>query len=135
MVKGILDRGANVRAGSVLRGLPDNGTPYFFPSSRTKRPIQQKSLTETKWHLRSPDKVKGGQTYRPEQLWLTTIDDHDLRRTVRTGLARLGCPSEIVEAALGHSQKGIEGTYNLHGYEEECREWLQRWADHLDTLI
>ena len=38
-------------------------------------------------------------------------------RTVRTGLSRLGCPSDVAEAILGHSKKGIEGTYNLHGYE------------------
>lgn len=59
---------------------------------------------------------------------------HDLRRTVRTSLSRLGCPTDIAEAILGHSKKGIEGTYNLHKYENECAEWLQKWADHLDSL-
>ncbi len=60
---------------------------------------------------------------------------HDLRRTVRTGLSRLGCPSEVAEAVLGHSRKGIEGTYDLHRYEAECKVWLQKWADYLDTLV
>ena len=60
---------------------------------------------------------------------------HDLRRTVRTGLAKMGCPSEIAEAVLGHAPKGIVGTYNLHRYNSECREWLQKWANHLDKLI
>jgi len=99
--------------------------------------LQQKSLTETKWHIKNPDKVKGGRFYKPEQLWLDSIKDwspHDLRRSVRTGLSRLGCRSEVAEAALGHSRKGIEGTYDLHSYEQECREWLQRWADHMDAL-
>lgn len=111
---------------------------YLFPSTRTKRPIQQKSLSETKWHLRNPDKVKERHNYKPHQLWLDTIDDwspHDLRRSVRTGLSRLGCPNEVAEAILGHSRKGIEGTYDLHKYEDECKEWLQKWADHLDSLI
>ncbi len=45
---------------------------------------------------------------------------HDLRRTVRTELAILGCPTSVAEAVLGHSPKGIEGTYNLHRYENEC---------------
>jgi len=125
------------QAVAFLRQLPANGSPYLFPSSRTGLPIQQKSLSEIKWQLRNPDKVKENRAFRPEQCWLETINDwspHDLRRSVRTGLARLRCPSDVAEAILGHSQKGIEGTYNLHGYEEECREWLQRWADHLDTL-
>ena len=60
---------------------------------------------------------------------------HDLRRTVRTGLSRLGCPSEVAEAILGHARKGIEGTYDLHKYENECKVWLQKWADYMDTLF
>ncbi|MCK9503290.1 MAG: tyrosine-type recombinase/integrase [Porticoccaceae bacterium] len=111
---------------------------YLFPSTRTKLPIQQKSLSETKWHLKNPDKVQNGQRYKPHQLWLNEMDDwspHDLRRTVRTGLSRLRCPSEVAEAILGHSRKGIEGTYDLHKYEKECREWLQRWANHLDDIL
>lgn len=121
-----------------LRQLKLNTTVYLFPSSRTGVPIQQKSLSETKWHLKNPEMVQNRRVYRPAQLWLSTIPDwspHDLRRTVRTGLSRLGCRSEVAEAILGHSRKGIEGTYDLHGYEPECREWLQRWADHLDTLL
>ncbi len=111
---------------------------YLFPSTRTKMPIQQKSLTETKWHLKNADKLKNGVTYKKHQIWPENMEDwspHDLRRTVRTGLSRLGCRSEVAEAILGHSRKGIEGTYDLHRYEPECREWLQKWADHLDGLI
>lgn len=110
---------------------------YVFPSTRTGLPIQQKSLSEMKWHMKNPEKVANNRSFRPEQLWLDGIPDwspHDLRRTVRTGLSRLGCRNEVAEAILGHSKRGIEGTYDLHTYEPECREWLQRWADHLDTL-
>ncbi len=32
---------------------------------------------------------------------------HDLRRTTRTGLARLGCPFEIGEFILGHRLPGV----------------------------
>ncbi|MDI1300932.1 MAG: tyrosine-type recombinase/integrase [bacterium] len=126
------------QAVAFLRQLRLGTETYLFPSTKTGQPLQQKSLTETKWHLKNPDKVKNGSSYRPQQLWLDSIADwspHDLRRTVRTGLSRLGCRSEVAEAVLGHSRKGIEGTYDLHNYEDECREWLQRWADHLDTLM
>lgn len=98
---------------------------YLFPSQKTGKPIQQKSLTEQSWHLRQTNRMLDIEHWTP----------HDLRRTVRTGLARLGCRSEVAEAILGHSRKGIEGTYDLHGYEVECREWLQMWADHLDSLL
>lgn len=123
---------------NFLKGLELMSDIYLFPSTRTKLPIQQKSLSETKWHLKNPEKVKNGQRYKPHQLWLEGIEDwspHDLRRTVRTGLSRLGCPNEVAEAILGHSRKGIEGTYDLHKYEKECGVWLQKWSDHLEVLI
>ncbi len=97
---------------------------YLFPSSKTGLPIQQKQLTEQAWRLRRDNRMLNIKPWTP----------HDLRRSVRTGLSRLGCPSEVGEAVLGHSKKGIVGTYDLHQYEPECREWLQIWADHLDEL-
>lgn len=51
---------------------------------------------------------------------------HDLRRTVRTQLAGLGCPSDVAEAVLGHLQPGVEGVYNRHHYDAERREWLTK---------
>lgn len=55
---------------------------------------------------------------------------HDLRRTVRTGLAKLGCPMEIAELILGHAVgSGVAETYNRHKYLDEQREWLQKWCD------
>jgi len=98
---------------------------YLFPSTKTGLPIQQKQLTEQAWRLRRDKKMLDINPWTP----------HDLRRSVRTGLSRLGCPSEVGEAVLGHSKKGIEGTYDLHQYESECRHWLQVWADHLDELV
>jgi integrase len=110
---------------------------YLFASERTGKPILQKSLTEIKWHLQNPDKVKAGSYLKPNQLWPKDMENwapHDLRRTVRTGLSKMGCRSEVAEAILGHSRSGIEGTYDLHGYEAECKEWLQKWADYMDFL-
>jgi integrase len=98
---------------------------YLFPSTKTGLPIQQKQLTEQAWRLRRDNKMLDIKPWTP----------HDLRRSVRSGLSRLGCPSEVGEAVLGHSKKGIVGTYDLHQYESECRNWLQVWADHLDGLV
>ena len=59
---------------------------------------------------------------------------HDLRRSVRTRLAKLGCPDEIGEAALGHVVGGIKGVYQMQRHEEAVGEWLERWAAHLGAL-
>jgi len=98
---------------------------YPFPSQKTRLPIQQKQLTEQAWRMRVSNKMVDLPAWTP----------HDLRRSVRTGLSRLQCTNEVAEAVLGHSRKGIEGTCDLHRYEAECRQWLQKWADHLDALI
>lgn len=98
---------------------------YLFPSQRTGKPIKQKQLTESAWVMREGNVMLDIPRWTP----------HDLRRTVRTGLSRLQCPSEVAEAILGHTKKGLIGTYDLHRYTEQSREWLQRWADHLDTLV
>ena len=83
------------------------------------------------------NKLSSRRKYTVQQCWLenmTNWSSHDLRRTVRARLSRLGCPCEIAEAVLGHLPKGIEETYNLHSYENECKLWLQKWVDHMDTL-
>jgi integrase len=97
---------------------------YLFPTQKTRKPIQQKQISEQAWRLREDGQMIDLPHWTP----------HDLRRTVRTGLAKLGCPTEVAEAVLGHSKKGIVGTYDLYSYATECRTWLQKWADHLDEL-
>ncbi len=97
---------------------------YVFPSQRSNSPILQKQLTQSTWRMRRDGDMMEMPPWSP----------HDLRRTVRTELARMGCPTEVAEAVLGHSAKGIEGTYNLHKYESECRDWLQRWANALESI-
>ncbi len=59
---------------------------------------------------------------------------HDLRRTVRTGLARLGIRPDIAERCLNHAQAGIIATYDTHHYLEEKRDALTQWADHLRVI-
>ncbi|HQR71331.1 MAG TPA: tyrosine-type recombinase/integrase [Burkholderiaceae bacterium] len=60
---------------------------------------------------------------------------HDLRRTCRTGLARLRVEPHIAERVLNHAQERIAGTYDVHDYLDEKRVALDRWAEHLSGLI
>lgn len=108
-----------------LKVLRLNSETYLFPSQATKKPIQQKYLTENSWRLRESGQMLDILHWTP----------HDLRRTVRTGLSRLQCPNEVGEAVLGHTRGGVEGIYNLYKYDAECRKWLQIWADYMDSLI
>ena len=63
---------------------------------------------------------------------------HDLRRTVATGLQKIGVELTVTEAALGHvggSRAGIVGIYQRHAYADEKRQALVLWAEHLMDLV
>lgn len=59
---------------------------------------------------------------------------HDLRRTFRTGLSRLGVAPDIAELALGHARSDLEATYNKDKREALVREAFERWAAHIETV-
>jgi integrase len=60
---------------------------------------------------------------------------HDLRRTFRTGLGRLGIPSHVAELAINHTRGGIEAVYDRHRYEREIGAALALWADHVSAIL
>src|SRR3954447_17811658 len=56
------------------------------------------------------------------------------RRTLATGLQRLGVRLEVSEAVLNHlsgSRAGIVGIYQRHDWAEEKRAALDAWSAHL----
>ena len=57
---------------------------------------------------------------------------HDLRRSVATGMQRLGISFEAIEAVANRTLvQGAGKAYHRHDYLEEKRAALHRWADHL----
>jgi integrase len=63
---------------------------------------------------------------------------HDIRRSVASGLQRLGVPLPVTEKILNHASGsfgGIVGVYQRHDYETERRVALERWADHISSII
>jgi integrase len=59
---------------------------------------------------------------------------HDLRRTIATGLQRLGVRLEVTEAVLNHisgTRGGIAGVYQRHEWVAEKRVALDAWAAHV----
>lgn len=63
------------------------------------------------------------------------ITPHDLRRTVGTGLGRLGFSRFIQDKVLAHKDRTIGGIYDRYEYLDEKRLALEAWADHLVALI
>lgn len=62
---------------------------------------------------------------------------HDLRRTVASGMARIGVAPHVIEKVLNHQSgiiSGVAAVYNRYGYEQEKRVALERWAGFLTQL-
>jgi integrase len=77
----------------------------------------------------------------------TTLDEnsgvknwrlHDLRRTMATGLQKLGVRLEVTEAVLNHvsgSRSGIVGVYQRHEWADEKRIALDAWGEHVAAIV
>lgn len=60
---------------------------------------------------------------------------HDLRRTARTMLARLGVIEEVAEAVIAHKKKGIKAVYNLYEYWPEKKAALELLEQELLRIL
>ena len=111
-------------ARAILDAMPrGTGGEFLFSNSNGKRPV-------TAWgHAKG--KIDAVAKIDPWRL-------HDLRRTVATGLQRLGVNLVTIEAALGHvggSRSGIVGVYQRHSFSAEKRTALEAWGAHVMALV
>jgi integrase len=60
---------------------------------------------------------------------------HDVRRTVRTGLGRLGIAPHVAERVINHVKGGVEAIYDRYRYEGEIKAALAIWADHVIAIV
>jgi hypothetical protein len=60
---------------------------------------------------------------------------HDLRRTMRTGLGRLGIRPDVAEMAINHVKVGIVAVYDRYRYEPEIAAALAQWAEHVMAVV
>jgi integrase len=122
-----------------------NGEPHTIALSAPARALVQqlphvsKSQFVFTTNARTP--ISGWSRAKAELDTLAKIDPwrvHDLRRTVATGLQRLGIGLQFVEAVLGHvsgSRAGVVGIYQRHDYDAEKRAALEAWGAHVMALV
>lgn len=120
------------RAETIIRrrmGVHGNG--FLFPSEKGGH-VEQKVIQTAVWFHMPHSKTR--PNWERPRLPVEKWSPHDLRRSVRTILAAMGCPSEVAEAILGHVPPGIVGVYNRHTYDQEKREWLGKLSARLEEL-
>jgi integrase len=110
----------------VLPGAMGNA---FEGWSKSKR-----ALDDAMAQARTKAAAEAGIEPGPTAAWTL----HDLRRTLATGLQRLGVRLEVTEAVLNHisgSRAGIVGVYQRHDWATEKRNALNSWAAHVLTAV
>jgi integrase len=60
---------------------------------------------------------------------------HDLRRTSRSLLSRIGVPDTVAELTLGHRIPGVAGIYNRHSYFDEKSDALAALAMEIKRIV
>jgi integrase len=60
---------------------------------------------------------------------------HDTRRTMRTGLSKLGVAPHIAELTINHVKGGVAAIYDRHRYERDIKQALALWAEHVASII
>lgn len=138
---------------AMLANLPRKGT--FVLTSRGFRrvpgkPVAEDRLTDRDRPISGYSKIKTAlntkvaaimaedATERGEQAPTEAREAwrfHDLRRTVGTGLARLGILTSTISRVLNHKEGGVTAVYNRYGYLDEKRAALDKWARHVETLV
>jgi integrase len=101
-----------------------SGSRYVLPNLDGTGPIDAKHITRSVARCLKRFKRHGKAAFTA----------HDLRRTGRTGLARLGVSVSIAERVLNHARERIEATYDIHDYIDEKRATLENWALYLQAL-
>jgi integrase len=117
------------------------GSPYLFPSTRARKLVPGASPAQ----VRAARPISGFSSGKREVDRLIAAANadtplpswrwHDLRRTVRSNLSRLGINRDVAEAVLGHVPQGVAAVYDRWSYGAEKREALEAWATLLQTII
>jgi hypothetical protein len=123
---------------AILESLPRfKSGDYLFSTTFGKSPVwvsdRMKKLLDARMlrTLRAMARRRGDD---PSRVTLPPWVNHDLRRTLRTGLSKLRIDRDIREAVLAHTRPGVEGVYDRHDYFDEKRDALERWAAYVRNL-
>lgn len=110
---------------AILAKLPKQG--YLFPARKTWR---GPGTVYCAWNKDKPRLDKASETSG----WVI----HDLRRTLVSGWAALGIRLEVTEKYINHisgTHGGIVGVYQRHTFMPEMREAVEKWENHLTSLL
>jgi hypothetical protein len=119
---------------------------WLLPSARNKvkfdlvRPLSQLALSQLTMNGETHAFLfTNGATTRRHRALLKKSGTcgwrlHDLGRSARSMLARVGVSTEVAERALGHRPPTIERTYNQYGYDSELAHAYEKLAQLVESI-
>lgn len=60
---------------------------------------------------------------------------HDMRRTVRTNMPRLGVNKDVARKVIGHTDGGVDAVYDRYDYLDEKKAALETWAEYVMKVV
>ena len=108
----------------------DAEAPTYVFTTRRDRPISGYSKAKARL-----DRIIAGARSESGLADLEPWTIHDLRRTVGTGLGRLGISRFIIARVLNHADRTVTGIYDRYEYLSEKRHALEAWGQYLGNLI
>ncbi len=111
----------------LIRGASE----FVFPGSKAADkdragPLEKMAIARALARIAERTKDDGGKKLRP----------HDLRRTFRTMLSRIGVAPHIAELCLGHIEKEtMRRVYDGHDYSAEMADAWDRAGAHVGALL
>jgi integrase len=108
----------------ILKALPRIAGSDFVFTINGRNPIRGTHLVKRRIDKLGP----------PIPPWVL----HDIRRTVASGMARLGVNLPVIEKLLNHvsgSFASIVGVYQRHSFADEKRAAMTAWARHVQAIV
>jgi integrase len=134
----------DLSAWTISANRTKNGVAHIVPLSSQARAILRAALRHQGAELVFPGRRGPFNGFGKSKVALdkaSGVKDwrlHDLRRTLGTGLQRLGVRLEVTEAVLNHvsgSRAGIVGVYQRHDWADEKRAALNSWGEYVAAIV
>jgi integrase len=117
----------------IFTALPRVKTTKGFVFTTT-RDAAVSGFSRAKDRLDAAVKASLTKGAKPPEHWTF----HDLRRTMASGMARLGIQLPVIEKVLNHTSgtfRGVVGVYQRHSFAEEKRQALDAWASFVQSTV
>jgi integrase len=118
---------------NILKPLPRIKTTKGFVFTTTRNAAVS-GFSRAKDRLDAAVEASLAKGPKPPEHWTF----HDLRRTMASGMARLGIQLPVIEKVLNHSSgsfRGVVGVYQRHSYADEKRAALDAWASFVQSTV